>query len=74
MTAIDPAPPAVAVGGTSVDAIEAVRRDRQNAYLKLRCAQLQDDVMDLSSQVTRLQQELERVRGRRADPLAGGRP
>ncbi|HVM99624.1 MAG TPA: hypothetical protein VMT68_05365 [Caulobacteraceae bacterium] len=65
MTANDPA--------TITDAIDSRKHERQNAYLKLRCAQLQDDVVNLSSQVTRLQQELERYRGR-ADALAGSRP
>lgn len=49
---------------------------RTNDYLKLRNAQLQDDVANLGGQVLRLQQELERLSGRRAsrppDPLAGG--
>ena len=47
------------------------RLERQNAYLKLRCAQLDDDVVTLSSQVVRLQPELERLHGRRADASAG---
>jgi hypothetical protein len=62
---------APAAKGTGGEAIEAGRVERQNAYLKLRCAQLQDDVMDLGSQVVRLQQELERLRGRRAVPPGG---
>ena len=49
---------------------------RENDYLKRRNAQLQDDVTSLGGQVLRLQQELERVSGRRAmsppDPLSGG--
>lgn len=49
---------------------------RENDYLKRRNAQLQDDVTSLSGQLLRLQQELERVSGRRAtrspDPLSGG--
>jgi outer membrane murein-binding lipoprotein Lpp len=40
----------------------------------LRCAQLQDDVTDLGSQVMRLQQELERLRGRRAAAPESSRP
>jgi outer membrane murein-binding lipoprotein Lpp len=48
-----------------VDDVEGQNLLRQNEYLKLRCAQLQDDVTNLSSQVNRLQQELERLRGRR---------
>jgi hypothetical protein len=63
-----------ASAGSGADPIEAGRVERQNAYLKMRCAQLQDDVTSLGSQVIRLQQELERLRGRRADPLGGSRP
>ena len=66
MTATDSAPIGVVAGGPIVDAIGATRVERQNAYLKLRCAQLQDDVTDLGSQVMRLRQELERVLGQRA--------
>jgi hypothetical protein len=57
-----------------IEDVESQKLVRQNDYLKLRCAQLQDDVTNLSSQVTRLQQELERLRGRRAlhaDPASG---
>lgn len=43
---------------------------RENSYLKLRCAQLQDDVTDLGGQLMRLRQELERLRGRRAPSAA----
>ena len=54
--------------------IEGLRRE--NAYLKQRCAQLQDDATDLAAENLRLRQELERMTGRRAasapDPLAGG--
>jgi hypothetical protein len=49
-----------------MDEAESGKLLRENAYLKLRCAQLQDDVTDLSSQVTRLGQELERLLGQRA--------
>jgi hypothetical protein len=49
---------------------------RENDYLKRRNAQLQDDVTSLGGQVLRMQQELERISGRRAmispDPLSGG--
>jgi predicted nucleic acid-binding Zn-ribbon protein len=55
---------------------EAQALRRENDYLKRRNAQLQDDVTSLGGQVLRMQQELERVSGRRAmvspDPLAGG--
>jgi prefoldin subunit 5 len=56
-----------------MDEAESGKLLRENAYLKLRCAQLQDDVTDLSSQVTRLGQELERLLGRaaRAQSLGG---
>ena len=54
--------------------IQAFRRE--NDYLKRRNAQLQDDVTSLGGQVLRMQQELERLSGRRAmttsDPLSGG--
>ncbi len=43
---------------------------RQNDYLKLRNAQLQDDVTGLTAENGRLLQELERVVGRRALRLA----
>jgi hypothetical protein len=39
--------------------------ERQNAYLKQRCAQLEGDVSDLGAQVMRLNQQLERFGGRR---------
>ena len=56
---------------------EAQTLRRENDYLKRRNAQLQDDVTSLGGQVLRMQQELERMHGRRAmtlpDPLAGGR-
>jgi hypothetical protein len=57
-----------------MDEAETAKLVRENAYLKLRCAQLQDDVTDLGSQVLRLRQELERLhapRAIRAD-LVGG--
>ena len=56
-----------------MDASEAQKLQRENDYLKLRVAQLQGDVTDLGSQVTRLQQELERLHGRaRAASLRDG--
>jgi hypothetical protein len=56
-------------------AIEAL--ERENAYLKQRCAALEGDVSDLGAQVGRLTQQLERMAGgrdarHRPDPLAGG--
>jgi hypothetical protein len=56
-----------------VDDVEGQKLQRENAYLKLRCAQLQDDVTNLGSQVARAQQALERLHGARAigaDPEA----
>ena len=58
-----------------MDDAEGHKIQRENTYLKLRCAQLQGDVTDLNGQVGRLQQELERIRGirdgRGADLLSG---
>jgi len=55
---------------------EAGRLRRENDYLKARCAQLQGDVTDLSSEVLRIRQELERITSRRttvaSGPLADG--
>jgi hypothetical protein len=52
------------------------RLSRENAYLKLRCAQLQEANDDLASQLLRLQQQLERLHERRIsrapNPLSGG--
>jgi len=57
-----------------MDDAEGQKILRENAYLKLRCAQLQDDVTDLGGQVGRLQQALERIHGvrerQRAAPAA----
>ena len=49
-----------------MDEAESRKLVRENDYLKQRCAQLQDDVTDLGSQVMRLRQELERLHGQRA--------
>lgn len=38
---------------------------RENAYLKLRVAQLEGDVQDLSAENQRLREERERLHGRR---------
>lgn len=65
MPAEDPSP-------TSAAAIlAAAEMVRQNDYLKLRNAQLQEDVAGLSAENERLRQELERVVGRRTLRLAG---
>jgi predicted nucleic acid-binding Zn-ribbon protein len=49
---------------------------RENAYLKLRLAQVEADVTDLSAENQRLREERERLHVRRAargpDPLGGG--
>jgi predicted nucleic acid-binding Zn-ribbon protein len=49
---------------------------RENTYLKQRIAQLEGDVVDLNSQVTRLQQQNQHFGARRVvrppDPLGGG--
>jgi prefoldin subunit 5 len=50
---------------------EAEKLTRENDYLKQRCAQLQDDVTDLTSQVGRLLQELERFDSARMARSAG---
>jgi hypothetical protein len=49
-----------------LDDAEGLKLARENAYLKLRCAQLQDDVTDLGGQVLRMRQELERLVGQRS--------
>jgi len=54
-----------------MDDAEGHKLLRENVYLKQRCAQLQGDVTDLSSQVSRLQQELERLHGGREARRAG---
>ena len=56
-------------------ATELESLQRENAYLKLRVAQLQGDVTDLSSEVDRLRGQLDRIGVRmanRPDPLGGG--
>ncbi|HWU15205.1 MAG TPA: hypothetical protein VN157_14485 [Caulobacter sp.] len=47
---------------------------RENSYLKQRCAQLQGDVDNLNSQVTRLAEQLDHHRARWStpNPLSGG--
>ncbi|HUO23079.1 MAG TPA: hypothetical protein VMU59_11240 [Caulobacteraceae bacterium] len=49
---------------------------RENAYLRLRVAQLQDDVTAISAEAERLRQIVERLHGRTAqrppNPLGGG--
>lgn len=68
-----PATPVAALKPPGGDGLETLQLERQNAYLKQRCAQLQEDVTNLDAHVIRLQQELERLRGRR-DALAGSPP
>jgi hypothetical protein len=50
--------------------------ERENAYLKLRLAQVESDLVDLSAQNLRLQEERERTHARRAarppNPLGSG--
>lgn len=50
--------------------------ERENAYLRLRNAQLQDDVTALGAEAERLRQIVERLHGRAGrrspDPLSGG--
>ena len=58
-------------------ALDAVTRE--NTYLRQRNAQLQDEVVDLSAELERLRQVVERLHGRTAaraagapNPLSGG--
>ncbi len=55
---------------------DAAKLQRENAYLKQRIAQLESDIVDLNSQVTRLQQQNQHFSARRLvrppDPLGGG--
>ena len=56
---------------------EAQHLRRENAYLKSRCAQLQDDVSTLDAELTRLRSRLEqatvqRLRSAPPNPLGGG--
>jgi regulator of replication initiation timing len=55
---------------------ELGRLQRENAYLKARVAQLEDDVVDLTAEATRLRQVLDTTMARRAaarpNPLSGG--
>ena len=50
--------------------------ERENAYLKLRIAQLESDKLDLAAENGRLREERERLHARRAarapNPLGGG--
>ena len=56
--------------------IEEHALKRENSYLKLRLAQLEDDVSNLCAEGERLRQRLESLGARRAaaspNPLAGG--
>lgn len=56
---------------------DSQRLVQENAYLKRRCAQLQDDVTNLSAEVERMRQQLEHAGARRLastspNPLSGG--
>jgi chaperonin cofactor prefoldin len=55
-----------------MDEIGGRKLERENDYLKLRVAHLQNDITDLGGQVTRLQQELERLHGRSRPAPPGG--
>lgn len=52
------------------------RLTRENAYLRQRNAQLQEDVVALTAEAERLRQQGERLHGRtgfrQPDPLSGG--
>ena len=48
--------------------------ERENAYLKMRVAQLEGDVQDLSAENLRLREERERLHGRREGRAAASAP
>jgi predicted nucleic acid-binding Zn-ribbon protein len=52
--------------------------ERENAYLKLRVAQLESDLTDVSAENGRLREDRERTHNRRIanppNPLGGGQP
>lgn len=56
--------------------MSGVDLERENAYLRQRNAQLQDDVLALGAETGRLRQMLERLHGRSVatapNPLGGG--
>ena len=57
----------------SLEDADALRRE--NTYLKQRLARMQEDVVDLTSEVERLRQRLEHVgvqQASRPNPLGGG--
>lgn len=64
------------VWGSPMKAASVPDRDRENAYLRLRNAQLEADIQALSAEVERLRQTVERLHGRTAarppNPLSGG--
>lgn len=70
----DPQTPRTPIEGGTVSDTDSV--ERENVYLRQRVAQLQSDIIDLSAQVMRLQQERERLHGRlassRPNPLGSG--
>lgn len=63
-------------GATPAPEAAADAQARENAYLRQRNAQLQDDVNALGAEVHRLQQIVERLHGRTPaappNPLSGG--
>ena len=52
----------------------AAELERENAYLKMRVAQLEGDVQDLSAENLRLREERERLHGRREGRAAASAP
>ena len=60
----------------SAPPVTSEQRERENAYLLQRNAQLQDDVIALNAEVNRLRQLVDRMHGRTVrrapDPLGGG--
>lgn len=68
--------PSEPAAGARMTDPEARELERQNAYLKLRNAQLQEDIAAVTAESERLRQMLERVNGRRAarppSPVSGG--
>jgi molecular chaperone GrpE (heat shock protein) len=74
MTAATSASAVAASKDPARESADTLQLERQNAYLKQRCAQLQEDVTNLDAHVIRLQQELERLRGRHPATFGGSSP